>query len=231
MALICIVLLFIHHLHFLLYITTIGVIVAIRHHVARGFAPRSIAVAAIFVAMICATYGYFAFSALPAVPLEEFLRAAAARAGMAELDFPLRYIIELVWFESIARNMRATSALLFKNLALVPVYALLILIHAPFIAGFARLVGRLAEQRDRILVLLALAAITVGYLAIFVVIHDYARLLSNWAVCMVLVFFAVRLLPSRPERPREAPIVPTPGNVRLAWAVVLIPRVGITTPF
>ena len=72
---------------------------------------------------------------------------------------------------------------------------------------------------------------TVGYVVIFIVVYDYSRWVSSWAVCMFLMLHATRLLPS--TFPHDtAPINPRDKlNVVLGWIVTAIPRVGVTIPF
>jgi len=78
---------------------------------------------------------------------------------------------------------------------------------------------------------IALAAITAGYIPICIVAHDYARWVSSWAVCMFLAMHAIRLLPSTraDDTPPLAPDSKT--NLVLGWIVTAIPRVGVTIPF
>jgi multisubunit Na+/H+ antiporter MnhE subunit len=78
-------------------------------------------------------------------------------------------------------------------------------------------------------VIAALACVTVGYLIMFVVVFDYSRWVSNWAVCMFLILHAVKMLPASRETP------PLPSNdtrtTIFAAIITLIPRVGIVPPF
>jgi len=63
-----------------------------------------------------------------------------------------------------------------------------------------------------------------------VVVFDYPRWVSNWAVCMILTMHAVRSLPS--FETDIAPVDPTiPKNRWFGWILALIPRVGINKPF
>jgi hypothetical protein len=60
----------------------------------------------------------------------------------------------------------------------------------------SRIVLVLARPIDRILVLAGLLALTAGYIVIRAIVFDYGRRASNWAVCMMLGLFAIRLLPA-----------------------------------
>jgi uncharacterized membrane protein YfcA len=83
----------------------------------------------------------------------------------------------------------------------------------------------------RIAAIAGLAGITGAYAIIFVVIFDYSRWVSNWAVCMFLCMMTLKLM--SPENPAEQPPL-RPGektNRILGWIATAIPRVGITIPF
>ena len=63
----------------------------------------------------------------------------------------------------------------------------------------------------------------------FVIVFDYSRWVSNWAVCMFLILHALKRLPSSRE------VAPIPADDRkttiFGVIVTLIPRVGIVRPF
>jgi hypothetical protein len=60
-------------------------------------------------------------------------------------------------------------------------------------------------------------------------VFDYARWVSNWAVCLFLILYAVKMLPV------AKPVPPIAGDDRktnaFGWIVTLIPRVGVIRPF
>jgi hypothetical protein len=220
----CIALLFTHHLHFLLYLPAIASIVLLRYRAAGKcdyrFAGWFVAVALINVAI----FFYLASIVRPPVAPVQFLEALRARALG-----PVEPGVLKMWYSTLQQEVSATLSALPGNAKRFPVYAALLLLHAPLFSYFTRLVRELANRTDRLFVLACSAGITAGYLVIFVVVLDYARWVSNWAVCMMLVTFASRMLPSRGAP--MTPIPPTSRNAALAWAVTLIPRVGITYPF
>ena len=76
----------------------------------------------------------------------------------------------------------------------VPVFALLIWLHAPLWRYFARLIGALSMQAHRRIVIAAIVAVSAGYLVMFAIVFDYSRWISNWAVCMFLILHAVKTL-------------------------------------
>jgi len=63
----------------------------------------------------------------------------------------------------------------------------------------------------------------------FLIVFDYSRWISNWAVCMFLILHAIKTLPE------TGPVPPIPAEDRkttiFGWIVTLIPRVGIVRPF
>jgi hypothetical protein len=88
----------------------------------------------------------------------------------------------------------------------------------------------LAQPHDRGLVVAGLVGVTLGYVVIGVFVFDYPRWVSNWAVCMILIMHAVRMLPS--TQSDSVPIDPTLSKNRwFGWILALIPRVGISKPF
>jgi hypothetical protein len=126
-------------------------------------------------------------------------------------------------------EMRSTWALMPRFALRVPIYFALIALHIPLIRFFREIVGLVAMRRDKAMVLIGLGAITAAYPIMWIVVHDHARHISNWAVCMLLSMHAVMMLPARMK------IIWADFDVRsnrlFAWAVTCIPRVGVTTPF
>ena len=63
----------------------------------------------------------------------------------------------------------------------------------------------------------------------FVMVFDYWRWISNWAVGMLLILHAVKTLPAS----QAVSAIPTrdPKATLFGWIVTLVPRVGIVRPF
>jgi hypothetical protein len=117
-----------------------------------------------------------------------------------------------------------------NNALRFPIYLILIYLHLPLISYFRRLTYSLARRQDRLLVVAGLVGVTLGYVVIGVVVFDYPRWVSNWAVCMILIMHAVRSLPSTQSDP--IPVDPTLSKNRwFGWILAVIPRVGINKPF
>lgn len=222
----CVALVLMHHLHFLLYIPTIGFIVFVRYGLLQGLSAGK----AIYgLALLCVVAAAFLITALfgrMPVPPETFLEYVRSRA----LD-PIDPSNAWMWYSTLAQEIRATWERLGGHALRFPVYALLIALHLPVGRYLKTLIVKLPTQVMRRGAVVALAAITAGYIPICIVAHDYARWVSSWAVCMFLAMHAIRLLPST-GADAAPPIAPeNKTNLVLGWIVAAIPRVGVTIPF
>jgi len=220
-----IVLLLIHHLHLLLYIPTVGAIVILRHHLPRGFRAADLALAAGLTLAIAAVFVLVQFHGAPTVAPEVF--EAHLRARMT--DPTETGIMPGIFYRSFTDELRDTWQFMPRNLRRVPIYLMLIALHAPLIRIFYDLVRGLARPADRRVVVALIALVTFGYLVIFLTVFDYSRWVSSFGSCMILLLHAVRQLPAARK---PAPIDGANRWVRACgWAVTLIPRVGTVTPF
>src|SRR5205085_5209147 len=129
-----------------------------------------------------------------------------------------------IWYQPLSKEIADTWAWLPHNMLGIPVFALLIWLHTPLWRYFAGLIGALGSETHRRIVISALAIITAGYLVMFVIVFDYSRWVSNWAVCMFLILHAVKALPAS----RETPLIPSDETKTTIFGaiVTLIPRVG-----
>jgi hypothetical protein len=215
-----------HHLHFLLYIPTIGFIVLVRYGLLPGLTAAKAVYGGVLVALVGAAFLAAAFYGRMPVPPETFLAYVRSRA----LD-PIDPSNAWMWYSTLAEEISATWERLGGHALRFPVYVLLIALHLPVARYLKALIANLPSQRLRRSVIIALALITLGYIPICIVTHDYARWVSSWAVCMFLAMHAIRLLPSigAASAPPLAPEDKT--NLVLGWVVAVIPRVGVTIPF
>jgi hypothetical protein len=222
----CVVLILMNHVHFLLYVPTIGFIVAVRYALAPGLSPGKILNGACLALLLSACFAVSAFFGQVPVPRETFLAYIAARAS-----HPINPDTAYLWYASIGTEIWLTWTKIGHNSLRFPVYAALIAIHIPVIRYFSVMVGALPTRFLQTASIIGLSGITLGYLTIFVVLFDYSRWVSNWAVCMFLAMHAVRLLlPAAPEA--DAPVRPDgKANLVLGWIATAIPRVGTTIPF
>ncbi|MEY4880449.1 MAG: putative rane protein [Pseudomonadota bacterium] len=214
-----------HHLHFLLYIPLIGFVCLLRYLAER----RRLAAWERVYAAICMSGVGFAFMAVllwggAPVPREILLEHMQSRA----IDGFDSNLVE-IWYRSIFDEMRRTFARLDEQAVFLPLYLLTLLIHWPLFAALAGGLRALKEKSHRVIVYAGLAAICLGYFAIFVMIFDYNRWLSNWAVCMILALHAISRLPSSTPNPMHI-AVDRRRNIYLGWLVALDFLGGPGTP-
>jgi len=221
------ILILIHHIHLLMYVPTIAIIVVLRFYLVRGVNLLS-AIAGI--AALVGTGVLFLvtqFWGTLAVPEAEFVGYLQGR--MADPSRSNLLAFSYIWYQPLAREIHDTWERMPSNLLGVPVYALLIWLHVPLWRYFSDLIRSLRDQLHRRIVIVAVAAVSVGYLIMFAIVFDYSRWISNWAVCMFLVLQAVKALPAAQLVP------PISGEHRrtiiLGWIATMIPRVGIIAPF
>jgi hypothetical protein len=219
----CVVLLLIHLLHLFIYLPTIGFIFVVRYYLLSPANPRKIIAGALAALLISAVF-LITLSANAPVPRDTLFAYIQSRA----LD-PVQREFLFVWYSNVGAEVRETWRLFPDHALRFPVYALLLAVHAPMIRLFGQIVSSLADRRQKALVLTSLAGITLAYLIMWIIVHDHARHISNWAVCMLLAMHATMMLPS--NKPAVAATFDTPANRVFAWIVTLIPRVGIVVPF
>ena len=226
-ALASMVLILIHHIHLLMYVPTIAVIVVLRYYLVQGFDRRNAAIG--IAALVCVGLLFFAaqFLGTMAVPEAEFTNYLAGR--MADPSRTILLSFSYIWYQPLSKEIEDTWQRMPSNLLGVPVFALLIWLHAPLWRYLADLVRSLAEDLHRRIVIAAIVAVSAGYLVMFAIVFDYSRWISNWAVCLFLILHAVKALPASQAVP------PISGSDQkttiLGWIVTLIPRVGIIRPF
>jgi hypothetical protein len=221
------ILILIHHIHLLMYVPTIAVIVVLRYYLAQGFSRQNSIVG--IAAIACVGLLFFAaqFLGSLAVPPDQFSRYLQSR--MADPTRTDLLSFSYIWYQPLAREIADTWARMPSNLLGIPVFALLIWLHAPLWKYFGDSIRALAIEFHRRVVIAAIVAVSAAYLIMFAIVFDYSRWISNWAVCMFLILHAVKSLPASQSVP------PIPGDERkvtlLGWVVTLVPRVGIVRPF
>jgi hypothetical protein len=226
-ALASMILVLIHHIHLLMYVPTIAVIVLLRYHLVQGFSRQNVCVGTAAIAAIGVLFVAAQFYGSMAVPQEEFVHYLQGRmADPARINL---LSFSYIWYQPLSREIADTWNLMPSNLLGVPVFALLIWLHAPLWRYLADLIRCLSSEFHRRVVITAIVGVSLAYLIIFAIVFDYSRWISNWAVCMFLILHAVKTLPTSQAVP------PISGNDRkttiLGWIVTLIPRVGIVRPF
>jgi hypothetical protein len=220
------ILILIHHIHLLMYVPTLAVIVVLRYYLVEGVSGRNAMVGAAAVMSVGVLFLAAQFHGSMAVPKEEFVRYLESRMADPAKAYLLTF--PYIWYQPLGDEIRDTWARMPSNLLGVPVFALLIALHAPLLKYFDDLIRSLAILNHRRLVVAAIVLVSLGYLIIFATVFDYSRWISNWAVCMFLILHAVKTLPSA----RITTALPNDQRTSvLGWIVTLIPRVGIVRPF
>ena len=226
-ALSAMILILIHHIHLLMYVPTIAVIVVLRHYLVAGLHRSNLLIGAASVLGVGLLFAAAQFYGTVTVPPETFVHYLRGR--MAEPSRTDLLAFSYIWYQPLSKEIHDTWQRMPSNLLGVPVYALLIALHAPLWRYFAASIRALAVERHRHVVVAALLMVTAGYLVIFATVFDYSRWVSNWVVCLFLILHAVKTLPAS----REVPPIPAGDRTTsvLGWIVTVIPRVGIVRPF
>jgi hypothetical protein len=226
-ALASFILILIHHIHLLMYVPTIAVIVLLRYYLVQGFTRKDTAVGIAALACVGMLFLAAQFLGTMRVPPDEFVRYLQSR--MADPTRTNLLSFAYIWYQPLSQEIHDTWARMPSNILGIPVFALLIWLHAPLWRYFADLIRSLSEEFHRRMVIAAIVVVSAAYLIMFATVFDYSRWISNWAVCMFLILHAVKTLPSSKAVP------PTPADDRkttvLGWIVTIIPRVGIVRPF
>src|ERR1700681_2305292 len=221
------ILILIHHIHLLMYVPTIAVIVVLRYYLVQGFKLQNTIVGVAALASVGVLFLAAQFWGTMAVPEPEFVHYLQGR--MADPTRTNLLSFSYIWYQPLSREIHDTWERMPSNILGIPVFALLIWLHAPLWKYFADLIRALSSEFHRRIVMAAIVLVSAAYLIMFAMVFDYSRWISNWAVCMFLILHAVKALPSSQIVP------PVSGSDRkttiLGWIVTLVPRVGIVRPF
>ncbi|MDA9442241.1 hypothetical protein XH98_24735 [Bradyrhizobium sp. CCBAU 51745] len=226
-ALFSIILVLIHHIHLLMYVPTIITIVVIRHYLSYGITRANVAFG--ITALLCISALFFAAQFLGTMPVPQADFLAYLKTRMADPSREDLLQFAYIWYQPLSKEVSDTWAWLPHNSLGIPVFALLFWLHTPLWRYFAGLIRALASDLHRRLVVAALIGVSLAYLVMFAMVFDYSRWMSNWAVCMVLILHAVKMLPAR----HETPLIPAEDRKTNIFGLIitLIPRVGIVRPF
>jgi len=221
------ILVLIHHIHLLMYVPTIAVIVVLRYYLVQRRPALNVSVGIAAAAAIGVLFFAAQFYGSMAVPQDEFV--LYLRSRMADPTRTSLLSFAYIWYQSLAQELHDTWQRMPSNILGVPVFALLIWLHAPLWRYFADLIGSLAEDLHRRIVIAGIIMVSLAYLIMFAIVFDYSRWISNWAVCMFLILHTVKTLPTS----RTAPLISAEVHKTtiLGWIVTLVPRVGIVRPF
>jgi hypothetical protein len=226
-ALLSAALILIHHIHLLMYVPTIAAIVVLRYYTARNVTRLDLAAGGSALLGLGALFLAAQFLGTMPVPEADFVRYLQTRMVDPSRTDLLQFAY--VWYQPLSKEVQDTWARMPSNLLGVPVYALLIWLHAPLWRHLRDLIGALAEQRHRNIVVAALIMISLAYLVMFAMVFDYSRWISSWVVCMIMLLHAVKTLPTAKA------VAPIDADDRkttiLGWIITAVPRVGIIRPF
>ena len=221
------ILILIHHIHLLMYVPTIAVIVVLRYYLVQRVDRANALIGIIALAAVAALFFAAQFYGTMPVPEADFIRYLQSK--MADPTRTDLLSFGYVWYQPLSKEFSDTWARMPSNLLGVPVFALLIWLHAPLWRYFAELIRALSNASHRRVVIAALVMVSLAYLVIFATVFDYSRWISNWAVCMFLILHAVKTLPA--SRKVESISATDKKTTILGWIVTLVPRVGIVRPF
>ena len=221
------ILILIHHIHLLMYVPTIAVIVVLRYYLVQGFKLQNTIVGVAALASVGVLFLAAQFWGTMAVPEPEFMHYLQGR--MADPTRTNLLSFSYIWYQPLSREIHDTWERMPSNILGIPVFALLIWLHAPIWKYFVGLIRSLSEEWHRRVVITAIVLVSAAYLIMFAMVFDYSRWISNWAVCMFLILHAVKTLPAS----QMVPLVPADDRKTtiFGWIVTLIPRVGIVRPF
>ncbi len=135
-ALASMILILIHHIHLLMYVPTIAVIVVLRYYLVQGFDRQNSAIGIAAVACVGLLFFAAQFLGTMAVPESEFASYLASR--MADPSRANLLGFSYIWYQPLAKEISDTWGRMPANLLGVPVFALLIWLHAPALAIFCR---------------------------------------------------------------------------------------------
>jgi hypothetical protein len=226
-ALFSIILILIHHIHFLMYVPTMVVVVVARHYLGHGATRANVAFG--FAALFVVSALFLAAQFLGTMPFPEADFVQYLKTRMADPSRTDLLQFSWVWYQPLAKEVSDTWGRMPHNILGVPVFALLIWLHTPLWRYFANLVRALANDLHRRLLVAGLIGVSLAYVVMFAMVFDYSRWISNWAVCTFLILHAVKMLPAAHDTP---PIPSEDRNTNiLGWVITLIPRVGIVRPF
>src|ERR1700694_448885 len=188
------ILILIHHIHLLMYVPTIAVIVVLRYYLVQGFTRQNIAAGLASCACVGLLFLSAQFWGTMAVPEAEFVRYLQGR--MADPTKTSFLSFSYIWYQPLSREIHDTWERMPSNILGIPVFALLIWLHAPLWKYFVGLIRSLSDEFHRRVVIAAIAIVSAAYLIMFAIVFDYSRWISNWAVCMFLILHAVKALPA-----------------------------------
>src|SRR5581483_12398291 len=164
-ALLSVVLLLIHHIHLLMYVPTITVIVVLRHYLTAGIGRSNIAVgvfALLALGVLFIAAQFWGTMPIPEAEFVDYLKSRMVDPSRTDL-LGFSYI----WYQPLSKEIADTWARLPSNILGVPVFALLVWLHAPLWHYYTATIRALRDETHRRLVIAALIGVSAGYLIMF----------------------------------------------------------------
>src|SRR6202048_1158419 len=162
------VLILIHHIHLLMYVPTIAAIVVLRYYLVQGFDRQSVLVGIAAASCVELLFAAAQFLGRPAVPEAEFASYLGSR--MADPSRTNLLSFSYIWYQPLSKEIADTWQRMPSNLLGVPIFALLICLHAPLWRYFAELIRSLAEELHRRIVIAAIVTVSAAYLLMFAIV-------------------------------------------------------------
>ena len=138
------ILILIHHIHFLMYVPTIAVIVVLRYYLVQGVSRQSAAAGIAAILSIGLLFIAAQFYGSMPIPEDEFVRYLQGR--MADPTRTNLLSFSYIWYQPLSREIHDTWERMPSNLLGIPVFALLIWLHAPLWKYFADLIRSLSDR-------------------------------------------------------------------------------------
>jgi len=224
----CVMLLFVHHLHATIYIPAIYAILLVRMVNANGgFDIGDLTALATSVVLLAGVFLGLLVFGVPAYGADAFLDAMRERSLRSFPDYHVN-----MWYSTVGQEMAGSFAILPQHILRLPLYAAFVLIHLPIIVFFWRRLAPLATTHRAAHQAFVIGAVVIvsGFLATNIVTFDYARHLGNMALCFVLLAAAQILSTTGPIE--DAGDIQPESRLTLTAAatVAVIPWIGTVFP-
>jgi hypothetical protein len=222
------VLLIVHHINATLFVPTIYGVLLIRSLAASWPPPRIlILVLTCSIAALAALFFALIVFADPSMSPEEFKVFLRERATVPVPDW-----VDSMWFSTLADEIKKTRLMFLTNIMRLPVYIILVAVHWP-IVSFARrrlAASALVNQTSARVFHLILAIILASYIVTMTIAFDYARFVSDYAFCLVLLTAVQIFSVTGPVTDASDFRLNDTRIILLAVIVAAIPWVGMITP-
>src|SRR3954453_3017359 len=129
-----VILVLIHHVHLLMYVPTIGAIVLLRYYLPQGFNRQNVTLgiaAAVCVGLLFLSVQFYGTIAVPEAEFVRYLQSRMADPARTDL-----LSFSYIWYQPLSKEVSETWQHLPSNILGIPVFAVLIWLHAPLLNYF-----------------------------------------------------------------------------------------------